>query len=264
MKNSYYEQREKRIDRYRELALQNQELANRLSRQSSGMAKQIPLGQPILIGHHSEARDRNFRNKIHTKIKQTVDASDKAEYYTKKAAAADSNRNISSDNPNAISLLKEKIDNLEKLQDKMKTVNKLLKKGSRAELLQMGYSEQYIEKLFTPDRCGRMGYPSFILSNNRKRITDTKKRLDQLEKQAKEITTVTKYDNIGLLIIDSVEDNRLQLYFDDKPCKEIREVLKQNGFIWCNTLKCWQVFRGLRANYKAESMVNFLMKRNNG
>lgn len=29
------------------------------------MAVQTPFGQPILVGHHSENRDRNFRDRIH-------------------------------------------------------------------------------------------------------------------------------------------------------------------------------------------------------
>lgn len=33
--------------------------------QAQQMASRIPFGQPVLLGHHSEQRDRNFRDRIH-------------------------------------------------------------------------------------------------------------------------------------------------------------------------------------------------------
>jgi hypothetical protein len=49
------------------------------------MVEYIPLGQPILVGHHSEKRDRNFRAKIHSTMGQAVQEQKKADYYEQKA-----------------------------------------------------------------------------------------------------------------------------------------------------------------------------------
>lgn len=52
------------------------------------MAGVIPFGQPILVGHHSEKRDRNYRNKIHNTFGKAFAEQDKAAYYEQKAENA--------------------------------------------------------------------------------------------------------------------------------------------------------------------------------
>lgn len=52
------------------------------------MASFIPFGQPILVGHHSEKKDRNYRNKIHNTFGKAFAEGDKAEYFKQKAERA--------------------------------------------------------------------------------------------------------------------------------------------------------------------------------
>lgn len=52
------------------------------------MASVIPFGQPILIGHPSEQRDRNYRDKIHNTFGKAFAMQDKAAYYEDKAENA--------------------------------------------------------------------------------------------------------------------------------------------------------------------------------
>lgn len=52
----------------------------------------------------------------------------KADYYRHKAKAAEQNSAISSDDPQAVEKLKEKLQRLQKLQDHMKTVNAYYRK----------------------------------------------------------------------------------------------------------------------------------------
>lgn len=52
------------------------------------MADIIPFGQPILVGHHSEKSDRNFRNKIHNTFGKAFAEMDKSTYYKEKAERA--------------------------------------------------------------------------------------------------------------------------------------------------------------------------------
>lgn len=40
-------------------------------------------------------------------------------------------------------------------------------------------------------------------------------------------------------IVENVEKKGLELYFDGKPIKKVRDVLKLNGFRWHNVKKCW-------------------------
>lgn len=57
-------------------------------RRSHEMMDAIPLGQPILIGHHSEKRDRNYRDRAWNLMGASVAADKKAKHYTNRADAA--------------------------------------------------------------------------------------------------------------------------------------------------------------------------------
>jgi hypothetical protein len=52
------------------------------------IADVIPLGQPILVGHHSEARHRRDLAKIDNHMRAGVEAMDRAKHYQQRAAAA--------------------------------------------------------------------------------------------------------------------------------------------------------------------------------
>lgn len=57
-------------------------------KRAKDMASVIPFGQPILIGHHSEKRDRNYRDKIHNTFDKSFKLQEKAAYYEQKAENA--------------------------------------------------------------------------------------------------------------------------------------------------------------------------------
>ena len=65
-KLNYLERKERRVERCKELAAKNAKLSATLYNEAKGMQDTIPFGQPILVGHHSEKRDRNFRYLIFT------------------------------------------------------------------------------------------------------------------------------------------------------------------------------------------------------
>jgi hypothetical protein len=120
------------------------------------------------------------------------EADQKAEYYARRAAAAESNRSIFSDDPNATEKLADKIAKLEERQRIMTEANRLVRKQDKEGLADLGFSETAIAKLFTPDFCGRIGFPSYALTNNGANIRRLKQRLEQLEKAETEQTTETE------------------------------------------------------------------------
>ena len=65
--NHFEEKRAARIQRLIERANKKEAESNFRFEKAHNMASVIPFGQPILVGHHSERRDRNYRNKIHNK-----------------------------------------------------------------------------------------------------------------------------------------------------------------------------------------------------
>lgn len=40
-------------------------------------------------------------------------------------------------------------------------------------------------------------------------------------------------------IVENEEKKGIELYFDGKPIKKVRDIMKANGFRWHNVKKCW-------------------------
>lgn len=150
---------------------------------------------------------------------------------------------ISSDDPQALEKLRAKLSKLEKHQETMKAANAAIRmkdtaKGN-AKLAELGYTPEEIAQLRTPDFCGRIGYPSYELSNNNANIHRIRDRIKELEKRAAQPSTGTlKFD--GGEIVRNTELNRLQILFDDIPSEAARNALKGEGFKWSPKNQAWQ------------------------
>lgn len=264
MVDNYYEKRAAKAERYEELAQKNLSQSNELYDKAHKMASCIPFGQPILVGHHSEKRDRNFRNKIHNTYEKSFNALDKAKYYENKAKNAVNNTAISSDAPDVIQRLEEKIQKLTEMQEFYKLVNKkyreYMKKGDKTDFT--GLEDTVIEqiKTFKPDLCRLrdIPFPRYITTNNNQCIRNAKIRLEDLKRKANDVTTKQEYD--GFTVVDNVEENRVQFLFGEIPDVEIRQTLKSYGFKWSPTNKAWQRMRGCK--YTTKSVIEFIQNHN--
>lgn len=49
-----------------------------------------------------------------------------------------------------------------------------------------------------------------------------------------------EYEYNGITVIQNTDLNRLQLYFEDKPGENVRDILKANGFKWSPKNSTWQ------------------------
>ena len=235
--NSYEEKQERRRERLEARA--DRLAAEGRARIESGMdrLRAIPFGQPILVGHHSEKRDRNYRRKAGASIDKGMELQ-KAAADAQHRADSVGKGGVSSDDPEAVQKLQEKVEGLEKLQVKMAAANKLVRKQDRPGLVAMGFTEVQVESLFTPDFCGRLGFPSFELTNNSANIRRLKQRIKSLQRNASRETKET--DVGGVRLVENAEANRVQLFFPGKPSDEVRSMLKQYGFRWSPTEGAWQ------------------------
>jgi len=207
-------------------------------------ASAIPLGQPILVGHHSEKRDRNFRKRINTNFEKGHELKKKAGNLRGRAASVGT-AGVSSDDPDAVIKLTEQLAELEKKQKLHKAINKALRvsdrTGSDAELKALGLSEKTIAQLKTPDFAGYRGIPSYVLSNNSSNMRRIRQRIEALRKAANDQTSEEMHGDIR--IVDNVEENRVQIFFPGMPQPDVRKKLKQNGFRWSPTAGAWQRHR---------------------
>lgn len=253
------EKRQARIERYRNRAANARIVSTELFQRSSKMADAIPFGQPIHIGHHSERADRNYRNRIHNMMCKSVEADKKAEYYERKAEAAENNNAIYLDDENCVQKLEAKIEKLTDLQEKMKAANKIVKNKNLADiekidkLKEIGFSERDAVSCMTPNYIGEIGFPSWQLSNNNAVIRNAKQHL---EKAIKFKTTENCEYEIGdVRVVENYEENRLQLFFPGKPDNDTRGKLKHNGFRWSPSNSCWQSYLNRYQIDRAKSII---------
>lgn len=253
------ERQEARADRYRELAEKANQQSTEAYNQSRSMVAHIPLGQPILVGHHSEGAHRRLLDRSWNAMGKSVKLCEKAEYFERKAEAAENNNSIYLGDDDAIDRLQEKLDGLVKSQNMMKAVNKILKNkklndiGRVEQFKELGFSEEKAIELAKPDCCG---FPSYMLSNNNARIRDTKQRLERA-RILKE-TATKEYTINGVRVVENSEENRLQLFFAGIPSEEIQSQLKHNAFKWSRFNGCWQSYLNRWQIDRAKTILNSL------
>lgn len=260
MKSNYHERQQNRQEAYESLAGKNKRESESRFNRSSNIANQIPFGQPIFVGHYSEKRHRSDLQKIRNNMDKSFEHARKAEYYKQKAASV-GKAGISSDNPDAIQELKSKLADLQKRQDFMKDVNKKYRKNGWGDIT--GLPEAFkIETQKNIDHAATFGrkanpFESYQLQNNNANIRRIKQRIAQLEKAE---STPTRSDIIGegYIIKESKEDNRIFIKFDGKPEKEIRDIVKRNGFRWVQSIGMWCRMLNNAGKYAADYVHNEL------
>ena len=114
--NDFQSKREEKAARFRELAEKHENISTGRHFAARQQLEMIPLGQPILVGHHSEKRHRRDLKRIDERFAKSKEHHDKAEYFRRRATAAESNVNIFSDDPDATEKLVDKIERLKKRQ----------------------------------------------------------------------------------------------------------------------------------------------------
>lgn len=162
---------------------------------------------------------------------------------------------ISADDPQAIQKLEAKLEKLQSAQDTMKAVNAYYRKHKTLDGCP-NLSAERIEKM-----KGEMSsqwhiedkpYPSWALSNNNAEIRRVKGRIAELTK--KQETPYAGWEFDGGTVEANREDNRLQIFFEEKPDEKTREALKGNGFRWSPKAGAWQRQLNDNAIYVADGL----------
>lgn len=148
---------------------------------------------------------------------------------------------ISADDPNAIEKLESKLAKLEAYHQKVKTVNAYFRKHKTVEGCPVLTAEE-IEKMTAVINSERsmykMPYPPYELQYNNAEMRRLKQRIESLK--ARDRTNFVGWEFDGGRVEPNTADNRLQIYFDDKPTADVREELKKNSFNWSPKAKVWQ------------------------
>lgn len=239
--NSYEEKQANRKARFEELAAKAKDESVRTYARAREMSHSITFGQPILVGHHSEQRDRNFRNRIHETYGKAFALQDKATHYADKAASVGAG-GISSDDPEAIHKLRVDLANIEELQERMKAANKAIRThkdpdDQTSALLALGFTHEQAAEAIKPDSCGRVGFPPFTLRNNKANARRIFGRIAELEKRLQRVDVEKEAD--GYTYREDTKENRVMFVFPGKPDEATRAVLKRAAFKWSPSRGAW-------------------------
>ena len=206
---TYREKRERRAERREDWAASRRNKQEDSFGKAQALANQIPLGQPILVGHHSEKHARRDADRIQDGMFRGVEHGKMAAHH---ATAADTIRHqlvtsIYSDDHDAIERLEEKLSGLESQRARVKTINLWIRKNRKAAGLDRGLSWQSCREaepnakwknLMTAaaaaldlrarevadmgaawEMSGHVGYPSYHGSNLSGNISRLRKRLEE-------------------------------------------------------------------------------------
>ena len=226
-KIDYVERQEHKKELYQERIKQAEQRSQLHYKRHNDLSNMIPMGQPILIGHHSEKRHRNDLDKIDNEMRKSIQEDEKADYYRNKIQNIDNNNAISSDDPKAIEKLQAKIKELE---------------------------EAKVEVKARPHEWYELPY----LNADIRRLKDRIKEIQELEELQFEDIAFTD----GKAILNR-EINRLQLLFDTKPNEEIRTLLKRHGFKWSRYEGAWQRLYNKNGIYAVKSVIKLINERSN-
>lgn len=195
---TYRERREARAERLRVWAEKREQKASSHAQAAHDLVKDIPFGQPILIGHHSEASTRRRQDKVGRNMDASIENANRAKEMQQKAdnIEAAAAKAIYSDDADAIERLQEKIAKAEALRAEIKTFNISARKGQPDESL---LSPQMLKNLHElrgiRGMMGKSGQlPPYLAANLSGNITRYKKRLASLQRMTADVAPVQTID----------------------------------------------------------------------
>ena len=239
--------------------------ADQLWRRQRELGDVIPMGQPILVGHHSEKRDRRFRARLSEMASKSVQLRRLGERYTEAAERLKKSRAISSDDPKATEKIEDKLRTLHRDQERMKAINAALRSAERhfkpeiEKLFRAGHGAQAAElrdrwadaaleqarphlaalemdetkfrRLLhagtEPDFAGRFGVPAFNLTNNAANIRRLEERAGQIKETASHAGETSKIGDAEI----RREENRVRVVFPSRVSRTAYDAFRSHGFV---------------------------------
>lgn len=227
------ERLERKLEKRREWAESRNAEASRRFTAARAEVSGIPLGQPILIGHHSEGRHRRALERSDNNMRKGCEASDMAKHHASKAAGLSSQleSTIFSDDPDAVEQLQARIAELETKRDEWKRLNAWWRKHKTMQGCP-GLSEAEAARFDTeiPQRYSfhQQPYPSCTMTNLGANIRRLKQRITEVERR--QANAQAAEDAGGVAV--KVSGEWCSVTFAEKPSRDVLNALKAAGFYW--------------------------------
>jgi hypothetical protein len=183
------DRRERRAERLREWAAKRAARSEAAFERAHDVAGQIPLGQPVLVGHHSERRHRRDLARIDGAMEAGVEHGRKAESMSQRAGNIEAalEASIYDDDPDAIERLRERIAALEAERERIKAYNASCRHGQPDPSLLDERQRETLESVrrVAPFALGKGGaFPSYALNNLTENLARNRQRLARLLAEA--------------------------------------------------------------------------------
>jgi Domain of unknown function (DUF3560) len=227
------ERLERKAEKRREWAQKREADAQARFAAASKAVEHIPLGQPILIGHHSEKRHRADLNRCHNNMSKGCESAAMAEHHESKANGIERQleRTIFSDDPDAIESLEEKVAKLEAQRDEWKALNAYWRKHKTMRGF-AGLSDEAAARLDAdiPSRYSweQQPIPKYRISNIGNQIRTAKERIEFVKQRQARSQAAEQSEN-GVVIEG---EEWIRVTFAEKPDREILDALRAAGFQW--------------------------------
>lgn len=137
------------------------------------------------------------------------------------------------------------LETLTLLQLEMKEINAEIRKLTKKKLthreiisalLADGYSQEALKNV-REDYSGKFKVPAWFLTNNNATI---KRNAEKVKTMQARIETKSSWEDVtfegGYL---TIENDRVQIFHDEKPERSVIDEIKKNGFRWSPNWKCW-------------------------
>ena len=193
----------------------------------------IPFGQPVLIGHHSQHRHERTLDRSWSAMGKACELSNLAEHHESKAAGLEIalDKTIFSDDSDAIEAIQERIATNEAKREEMKKINGLYRKADVAGLAALGvdYETLKVKLAGLGAWFGKAPHMPYEMQNLGQRITSDKKRIESIKMQN---ARKERAEAAGGVAIVRGAGGYAQVTFADKPDYSIIRALKDADFHW--------------------------------
>jgi hypothetical protein len=228
------ERLDNKVERRQEWADKAAERSTASFNRAHSLVANIPFGQPILVGHHSERAHRRVIDRMGTAMDKGCELSAKAEMHQSKAgnlqAALD--RTIFSDDDNAIEAIEARIARHEAQREQMKRINSLYRKNDSVGLAELGINMETLKaKLIAAGPYfGKAPHMPYEMTNLGGRIQADKKRLQAIKAQQDMKQEAADTEN-GVMVKNH-NNGYTSVTFAEKPDYSVISALKDAGFRW--------------------------------
>lgn len=157
--------------------------------------------------------------------------------------------------------LQEKLERLTELQEKMKAVNKIVRSKKLSEVEQyeeleaLGLSKELINEVMSEPQYAfqKKGFQAYQISNNNAKIKATEEAIRRHTAMAETEDSEIPFE--GGKIEMCYSEERIRIYFDERPDAEMIKKLKGAAFKWSPKNVAWQIQLTPNAKYATSRLL---------